>query len=276
MEPLSVVAGITSTVAGALCVIKGLHSFICTINGGPADILSLSKDVSTLGDILQALQSCISLGLVRQNAVDALEPSLLNCTQAAEELEEILRPFTKQVHATYLRWTSSFKWAFKKSDVKDCVDRLTVSKQTLTITLGIINTYAVENGKEEIKEELLARTTSIRANLAMISADLKNRATNVRRSDSQNSSKGSLFNGTDSGLPLRRFLEEAIPNDHPWTGATNINEIISVDALSLVTRSRPASLLTINPDTFKSSGRKIKTMDCSKPYCAATYVQSWN
>jgi hypothetical protein len=45
--------------------------------------------------------------------------------------------------------------------------------------------------------------------------------------------KGSIFGGTDCGLPLRRYLEQLPPVDHPWSGVGDIEDILSLKTLSV-------------------------------------------
>ena len=44
---------------------------------------------------------------------------------------------------------------------------------------------------------------------------------------------GSLFNGTDAGISLRRFLEDLPPMSHPCAGTSEIGEILSLRSLQV-------------------------------------------
>lgn len=141
MDPLSVIAGTTGTVAFAITSATMLNDFISSILDAPADIAAIARDVNALTKILDTLQGWLEKDVIRPAAARSLSGSLNACVTSMNQLRLALQPFTKvnpNDRRTF-KWRS-FGWTFKKQEIRDLRDKLQHSKATLSMSLGIINT----------------------------------------------------------------------------------------------------------------------------------------
>ena len=141
MDPLSVIAGTTGTVAFAITSAMMLNNFVASIIDAPADITAIASDAQALIKILDTLQGWLEKDVIRPAAARSLSGSLNVCLTSLNQLRLAIRPYTKvnrSDHSTF-KW-HSFGWTFKKQEIRDLRDKLQHSKATLSISIGIINT----------------------------------------------------------------------------------------------------------------------------------------
>jgi hypothetical protein len=141
MDPLSVIAGTTGTVAFAITSAIMLKDFISSILDAPADIAAIARDVEALTKILDTLRGWLEKDVIRPSAARSLSESLNICVTSMNKLRLAIQPYTKvnSNDPATLRWRS-FGWTFKKQVIRDLRDKLQHSKATLSISIGIINT----------------------------------------------------------------------------------------------------------------------------------------
>ena len=141
MDPLSIIAGTTGTVAFAITSAAMLNNFIKNILDAPADIAAIGADVNALTKILNTLQGWLEKDVIRPSAAESLVPALNSCVTSMNQLRLAIQPYTKlnPDNRPTLKWRS-FGWTFKKQEIRDLRDKLQHGKTTLSISIGIINT----------------------------------------------------------------------------------------------------------------------------------------
>jgi hypothetical protein len=141
MDPLSIIAGTTGTVAFCITSAIMLNDFISSILDAPADIAAIAQDVDALTKILYTLQGWLEKDVIRPSAARSLSGSLNTCVTSMNQLRLAIQPYTK-VNANdrgTLKWRS-FGWMLKKQEIRDLREKLQHSKATLSLSIGIINT----------------------------------------------------------------------------------------------------------------------------------------
>jgi hypothetical protein len=98
--------------------------------------------------------------------------------------------------------------------------------------------YAIESGNQELSKQIESGNDAIRNDLSNLQQDIRTRKDRKLDLASTGGDHGSLFNGTDAGIPLRRYLEDLPPLSHPWAGASEIGEILSLRSLQVNIRLR--------------------------------------
>lgn len=78
MDPLSVIAGTTGTVAFAITSAIMLNDFISSILDTPADIAAIARDVEALTKILDTLQGWLEKDVMRPAAAMLLRVAIRN------------------------------------------------------------------------------------------------------------------------------------------------------------------------------------------------------
>ena len=106
------------------------------------------------------------------------------------------------------------------------------------VKLTCYYSYAIESGNQELSEQIESGNEAIRNDLSTLQQDLRVRKERKLDLASTGGDHGSLFNGTDAGIPLRRYIEDLPPLSHPWAGASDIGEILSLRSLQVKIRSR--------------------------------------
>jgi hypothetical protein len=104
------------------------------------------------------------------------------------------------------------------------------------VHLILIYSYAIESGNRELSRQIESGNDAIRYDLSNLQQDIRIRKERKVDLASTGGQHGSLFNGTDAGIPLRRYLEDLPPMSHPWAGASEIGEILSLQSLQVEIR----------------------------------------
>jgi Fungal N-terminal domain of STAND proteins len=142
MDPLSIIAGTTGTVSFAIASAAMLNNFINSILDAPADIAEIARDVDALSKILNTLQGWLEKDVIRPSAARSLSESLNACVTSMNQLRLAIQPYTKETpsNRATLKWHSSFRWTFKRQEIRGLRDKLQHGKTTLSISISIINT----------------------------------------------------------------------------------------------------------------------------------------
>lgn len=97
-----------------------------------------------------------------------------------------------------------------------------------------MHSLAVDSGNLELSQRIGTGNDTLRGDLITLQNKLLKRSElKIDLASTGARQSGSLFNGTDAGLPLRRYLEELPSTDHPWAGASDIEDILSIHTLQV-------------------------------------------
>jgi hypothetical protein len=88
-----------------------------------------------------------------------------------------------------------------------------------------------------LSKQIESGNEAIRIDLSNLQQDFRVRKERKLDLASTGGEHGSLFNGTDAGIQLRRYIEDLPPLSHPWAGASDIGEILSLRSLQVQIRS---------------------------------------
>jgi len=106
------------------------------------------------------------------------------------------------------------------------------------VELTCYYSYAIESGNQELSKQIESGNEAIRNDLSNLQQDLRVRKEHKLDLASAGGDHGSLFNGTDAGILLRRYREDLPPLSHPWAGASDMGEILSLRSLQVKIRPR--------------------------------------
>lgn len=140
MDPLSIIAGSTGTVAFALQVAYTLYDLVNNIDHAPSEVATIAGDAEALSKILSTLEGWLDMGVIRPEAAQSLTAPLNACVTAMSKLQMTIRPYIKITSNNSYSWRASIAWTFKRSEVKELRDCLAQGKLTLSVSIGIINT----------------------------------------------------------------------------------------------------------------------------------------
>ena len=141
MDPFSIIAGTTGTVAFALHTADKLCDFARSIRDAPAEITAIVRDCESLAENLETLRGWIDAGIIKHSAETLLSGPLGACTTTMTQIQSALEPYTRKTDKGEfrLRWRG-FGWTFKRQEMRDLRDRLQHGKVTLSISINIITT----------------------------------------------------------------------------------------------------------------------------------------
>ena len=108
-----------------------------------------------------------------------------------------------------------------------------IATRDALICLIHVYRYAIESGNQELSKQIESGNDAIRNDISNLQQDIRNRKERKIDLASTGGEHGSLFNGTDAGIPLRRYLEDLSSMSHPWAGASDIGEILSLRSLQV-------------------------------------------
>lgn len=103
--------------------------------------------------------------------------------------------------------------------------------------------YAIESGNQELSKQIESGNDAIRGDISNLQQDIRYRKERKVDLASVGGEHGSRFNGTDAGIPLRRYLEDLPPMSHPWAGANEIGDILSLRSLQVNLPLRISSVI---------------------------------
>jgi hypothetical protein len=147
MDPLSI-ASAASAVLGIVAV--ALHStrrmmeFIDGIQGAPQAVKALSRDLSALETVLQALDDVLRhpdfQGNARRTALATLlRDPLDNCTLALDDISLAIRPYTKTVGSSKKSKWRGFTWSFREKEILTLQRMLMSYKSSLNMAVAVAN-----------------------------------------------------------------------------------------------------------------------------------------
>ena len=108
-----------------------------------------------------------------------------------------------------------------------------IATRDTLIYLIRVYSYAIESGNQELSKQIESGNDAIRNDISNLQQNIRNGKERKIDLASTRGELGSLFNGTDAGIPLRRYLEDLPPMSHPWAGASDIGEILSLRSLQV-------------------------------------------
>lgn len=91
----------------------------------------------------------------------------------------------------------------------------------------------MESGNKELSKQIETGNDALRADFKTLNQTIINRKQVTLDNSSQTGAHGSLFNGTDDGVLLRRYLDELPPTSHPWARVSEIGDILSFKSMSV-------------------------------------------
>lgn len=115
MDPLSIIAGTTGTVAFALQAAYTLYDLVNNIEDAPSEVATIARDAEALSRILSTLEGWLDMEVIRPEAAQSLTAPLNACVIAMSKLQTTIKPYTKMAGNSSYRWRSSVAWTFKKT-----------------------------------------------------------------------------------------------------------------------------------------------------------------
>lgn len=149
MAELALAATIIQVVKFALQSTGLFLNFIEGIKNAPRELQSLRQDTHALERTLQAIDACTESGIIRDTAMELLRESLLSCGQNVQQLRGLLGRF---VHKR--EWNSAFMWRFKRDEIQSLRNNVSHSKQTLGLSLAVVQTYAIDSGNRRLSRKI--------------------------------------------------------------------------------------------------------------------------
>lgn len=140
MDPFSVAAGITGTVAVGLHTAHRISQLLDGIKDAPDDVRAATRDIKALSGVLSTLEKYSADRIITRDAASLLLNSIENCNSAMEKFREKVSPYTKAVGDGNMTKWKSFKWAFDKGDIRLFKERLQRSQDELTLCVHMVNT----------------------------------------------------------------------------------------------------------------------------------------
>ena len=120
----------------------------------------MRQKASALEHTLDALHSCMQSGIIREFAAELLREPLASCCSHPNQLHRLLRRFTHKAE-----WNSAFVWRWSRDKIEGLRKNISHSKQTLGLSLAILQTHAIEAGKQRLSQKIDTAIQPIQAPL---------------------------------------------------------------------------------------------------------------
>ncbi|KAL9617893.1 MAG: hypothetical protein Q9160_007320, partial [Pyrenula sp. 1 TL-2023] len=161
MAELALAASIIQVITFTLHNTGVFLNFVEGIKNAPRELQSLRQDTHALERTLQAIDTCTRSGIIRDTAMELLRESLLSCGQNLKRLHSLLARF---IHKH--EWNSAFMWRFKRDEIQTLRNSISHSKQTLGLSLAVVQAYAIESGNRRLSRKIEEAIRPIKTELS--------------------------------------------------------------------------------------------------------------
>ena len=142
VDPFSIIGAVSVTIDA----VERTKCFLEGITGAPKAVESLSKEFSTVGQLLHQINTFVRRlhadGVAGQDSFGPhLQDALQNCQKLALDVEELLKPYLQPTGESSRNILKRISWTFKAEKVARIEKDIATCKQTLNIAVSFADLY---------------------------------------------------------------------------------------------------------------------------------------
>ncbi|SPO03227.1 uncharacterized protein DNG_05909 [Cephalotrichum gorgonifer] len=212
-DPLSVVAGITGILAFTATAARSLTTLVASIRDAPDDISDLQLELQNLSALIQSAHDVVVKHPLRLEDAPLAE-TVGVYLERCQEIMDAIRVQLKQFMSRESGRRSPMRmitWTIRKGEIRNLRDRLRDSKAGLQLSITTLNAYLTGKGMQEIKEDMARGYDKIVDHFQSIESARKIQRRlegDLESVSAFGERRMSVSNGTEVGLPLRKFFQE--------------------------------------------------------------------